>query len=143
MSLNQLNKMMLLTKLTHWWWRFHRWGPVRAGRRCSVVHCSRMGSLPTVSSWVWPSWRWSTCPPARIGLLCRSYTPVPPVNTPSYRSRAPLRFPSRRRRWKDPRRKLRWSEALRENENKVLLKTLWVKQAFQTAGLSATQHKVA
>ncbi len=113
-----LQTLCLMTWLTRWWWRCHRWDPVQAGRRCSVAHCSRTGFLRTVSSWVGPLWRWSTCLPARSGLLCRSYRPAPPASTPSYRSRVPLRFPSRRRRWKDPRHKPRWSEALKEKEKK-------------------------
>lgn len=101
-----------LHSLTHWLWRCRRWGLAPAGRRCSAVRCSRRGSLQTGSSSASPSWTWSRCPPAETAHRYHFCRLVPRGNKQSCHSRAPLRSPSGRRRWRGRCRRLRWSEAL-------------------------------
>lgn len=112
----------MLLLLTRWWWKCRRAAPVQASKMFPAARCNWRGFLLGGSSWVWPSWRLSTCPPGGSGRQCHSYRLALRGKTPSGHSHAPPHFPGRRSRWSCRYRRRRRNSVLMEEKAQEMKK---------------------
>lgn len=120
--------LLMLLLLTRWWWKCRRAAPVQASKMFPAARCNWRGFLLGGSSWVWPSWRLSTCPPGGSGRQCHSYRLALRGKTPSGHSHAPPHFPGRRSRWSCRYRRRRRNSVLMEEKAQEMKKVSGEKQ---------------